>query len=101
MVFLLQRLADFQRKIDRRSLENTNNKMMEEFKVHVYSNPEVDFNFLGVGGGEGERGQATGTVDTNDYFHLDTHSDSVFKQAKVLGYQVDGFDKFCPLIVYF
>ncbi|XP_078379689.1 rho guanine nucleotide exchange factor 11-like isoform X2 [Oculina patagonica] len=27
-----QRLADFQRKIDRRPLENTNNKMMEEFK---------------------------------------------------------------------
>ncbi|XP_066025356.1 rho guanine nucleotide exchange factor 11 isoform X2 [Pocillopora verrucosa] len=27
-----QRLADFQRKIDRRPLENTNNKLMEEFK---------------------------------------------------------------------
>lgn len=27
-----QRLADFQRKIDRRTLENTNNKTMEEFK---------------------------------------------------------------------
>jgi len=34
MVFLLQRLADFQRKIDRKPLENTNNKMMEEFKVY-------------------------------------------------------------------
>ena len=30
---LAQRLADFQRKIDRRPLESTNNKTMEEFKV--------------------------------------------------------------------
>ena len=32
-IFPMQRLADFQRKIDRKPLENTNNKTMEEFKV--------------------------------------------------------------------
>lgn len=32
-IIFLQKLADLQKKIDRRSIESTNNKTMEEFKV--------------------------------------------------------------------
>lgn len=52
--FLVQRLADFQRKIDKRPLENTSNKTMEEFKVHALEPLEflgdfILFSFHGKG----------------------------------------------------